>query len=394
MRTASSIVCRCQAELFGSEEAALATARLPLNQAYFCENCYDIRCPACIVWEISSSFCPHCLFEVPGTSVHTQKSRCARSCFECPICFHVLSVVGSDPEHQSALTSPEASQGIAPFYLSCTCCRWDSKRLGLVADKPSDISARYAAMEQSSWDVQEFQSVMAHVADEIQANMQSRSLRKSRQPIEPLEPYIPTMSRPLSKHASRLSNQKDLVLNDPSHASTLAQRWAMPGDQPYNIHALRPQRVQLVSKLSKRCPTCRHILVRPDLQTSSNAFKIKLLAHHHLPSCMASYASSGLVTITFSNPLMDAMDVSLAGAAELSMSQIQIPPLTDAFEWDDEGLLDEALDAFTHGPRVHRNQVSISARASGEWLGLRITWQVAGSSKAHTFWSWIPLGSL
>lgn len=109
---------------------------------------------------------------------------------------------------------------------------------------------------------------------------------------------------------------------------------------------------------------------------------------------MASRAMSGLVTVTLSNPLMDAMDVSLSGFAELSKSQFQIPPLTDAFEWEDEGTMDDALDAFSHGPRVHRNQVSISAKAMGDVLALKITWQVVGSPKAHTFWTWIPLDPL
>ena len=134
--------------------------------------------------------------------------------------------------------------------------------------------------------------------------------------------------------------------------------------------------------------------MRPDLQTSSGGFKIKLLAHQHLPLCTASPALSGLVTITLSNPLVDAMDIFLSGSTELSMTQFQIPPLTDAFDWDDEYNMDDALDAFKQGPRVHRNQVSISAKVTGEWLGLRITWQVVGSHQAHTFWTWIPVGSL
>ena len=395
MRVTGSVVCRCQANLFGSQEAALTAAKLPLNEAYFCEDCYEIRCPECVVWEISSSFCPHCLFEVPGTSVRAQKARCARSCFECPICFHVLSIVGSDPAHRGTLTSPEASQGIAPFYLSCTCCRWDSKRLGLVADKPSDITLQFTAMEENTWNVQEYHAVKAHVEDEILSNMQCRTSKRAGWMYQKsLEPYIPNMTRPLSKHAARLTSQVALVQNDPSRVSTLAQRWAMPGEHPYHNQYLRPQRVKLLSKLSKRCPACRHILVRPDLQTSSGGFKIKLLAHQHLPLCTASPALSGLVTITLSNPLVDAMDIFLSGSTELSMSQFQIPPLTDAFDWDDEYTMDDALDAFKQGPRVHRNQVSISAKVTGEWLGLRITWQVVGSHQAHTFWTWIPVGSL
>lgn len=111
-----------------------------LDGLYFCEECYELRCNDCIAWELSSCYCPHCLFEVPSTSVQAQKGQCARSCFACPVCTHVLSVHGSDPPRGAALTSAEASQSVPPYFFSCAACRWDSKRAGLVAEKASTLS--------------------------------------------------------------------------------------------------------------------------------------------------------------------------------------------------------------------------------------------------------------
>lgn len=46
---------------------------------------------------------------------------------------------------------------------------------------------------------------------------------------------------------------------------------------------LRPTRVLLKTKQTKRCPTCRHIIVKPDPKATSNRFKIKLMALNYLP---------------------------------------------------------------------------------------------------------------
>lgn len=47
---------------------------------------------------------------------------------------------------------------------------------------------------------------------------------------------------------------------------------------------LRPQRTPLQSKRSKRCPECKHILIKPEQKASSTRFKIKLVASNYLPS--------------------------------------------------------------------------------------------------------------
>ena len=121
----------------------------PLRALYFCEACYELRCNACVACEVSSRFCPHCLFEVPSTSAGAQKGQCARSCVACPVCTHVLTIHGTDPPRNGApLTSAEASIGVAPFYYACTACLWDSKRIGLVGAKPSALQGASCPLTQ------------------------------------------------------------------------------------------------------------------------------------------------------------------------------------------------------------------------------------------------------
>jgi len=47
---------------------------------------------------------------------------------------------------------------------------------------------------------------------------------------------------------------------------------------------LRPLRIPLHSKRSKRCPTCVHILIKPEQKAQSVRYKIKLSAANYLPS--------------------------------------------------------------------------------------------------------------
>lgn len=58
---------------------------------------------------------------------------------------------------------------------------------------------------------------------------------------------------------------------------TLSSRFPMFSD-------LRPLRIPLHSKKSKRCPTCRHILIKPEQKAQSVRYKIKLVAANYLPA--------------------------------------------------------------------------------------------------------------
>lgn len=47
---------------------------------------------------------------------------------------------------------------------------------------------------------------------------------------------------------------------------------------------MKPLRIPLHSKKSKRCPSCRHILIKPEQKAQSVRYKIKLVAANYLPA--------------------------------------------------------------------------------------------------------------
>ena len=139
--------CRCDAKDDEHEQSACEaigdhllagkalSALHPLSRLYFCEDCHDIKCSACVQDEIISYYCPNCLFEVPTASVKSEKNRCARNCFACPCCFSTLAVVASK--------EPTASQtNIGPYFLACNVCRWTSRDIDMTFEKPTSLARK------------------------------------------------------------------------------------------------------------------------------------------------------------------------------------------------------------------------------------------------------------
>ena len=147
----------------------------PLHTLFFCEECDAIRCNRCVAVEVSTYYCPNCLFEVPSASVRAEKNRCARNCFLCPICQNTLSVVPSDPPGSDRLAVPITTVGEPPFYLYCNHCRWDSVEVGIVFEKPTGLAAQLQRHEDSAPDSLEFDRLKEHFEPFIRASNLSAS---------------------------------------------------------------------------------------------------------------------------------------------------------------------------------------------------------------------------
>ena len=61
----------------------------------------------------------------------------------------------------------------------------------------------------------------------------------------------------------------------------------------HGLHSeLKPLRIPLHSKKTKRCPACRHILIKPEQKAQSVRFKIKLVAANYIPAMTVAFPSS------------------------------------------------------------------------------------------------------
>ncbi|TFK40755.1 dynactin subunit 4 [Crucibulum laeve] len=317
----------------------------PLHTLFFCEECDAVRCNRCVSVEVSTYYCPNCLFEVPSASVRAEKNRCARNCFMCPNCMNTLSVVPSDPPDagDDRLAIPISTVGEPPFFLYCNYCRWDSAEVGITFEKPTGLAAQLQKFEDSAPDSLEFDRLKEHFEPFLRASSLSSSTTSTHAAVHhssaahshhlhstsitaaasaALARDIPGVSKynPLARSTSsrgaggkdRSKNKDEMAeyrsrleimsasvlgtgggeadvdfmrhLEDMNEVASLEQRWENSWASPLQTHDLKPLRIPLHSKRSKRCPACTHILIKPEQKAQSVRYKIKLVAANYLPA--------------------------------------------------------------------------------------------------------------
>ncbi|KAJ6508382.1 dynactin subunit 4 [Mycena sanguinolenta] len=319
----------------------------PLHTLFFCEECDAVRCNRCVSVEVSGYYCPNCLFEVPSASVRAEKNRCARNCFMCPNCRNTLSVVPSDPPDpgDGRMTVPISTVGEPPFFLYCNHCRWDSAEVGITFEKPTGLAAQLQKFEDSAPDSLEFERLKEHFEPVIRASSLSSSTANA--PAVPpssaahshrvrtnsitaaasaaLARDIPGVSKynPLARSGKGGGSGRDKTTNkdempeyrsrvdvtaasklgtgggeadvdymrhleNVSEVANLEQRWIGSWATSLQTAHLKPLRIPLHSKRSKRCPACAHILIKPEQKAQSVRYKIKLVASNYLPAIAAA----------------------------------------------------------------------------------------------------------
>ncbi|KAF7364907.1 hypothetical protein MVEN_00361200 [Mycena venus] len=319
----------------------------PLHTLFFCEECDAVRCNRCVSVEVSGYYCPNCLFEVPSASVRAEKNRCARNCFMCPNCRNTLSVVPSDPPDlgDGRLAIPISAIGEPPFFLYCNHCRWDSAEVGITFEKPTGLAAQLQKFEDSAPDSLEFERLKEHFEPVIRASSLSSSTANApaAHPSSAAHSHrvrtnsitaaasaalardIPGVSKhnPLARSGrgggsgrDKTTNKDELPeyrsrvditaasargtgggeadadymrhLEDVSEVANLEQRWINSWATSLQTADLKPLRIPLHSKRSKRCPACAHILIKPEQKAQSVRYKIKLVAANYLPAITAA----------------------------------------------------------------------------------------------------------
>ncbi|KAI8993174.1 dynactin p62 family-domain-containing protein [Pilobolus umbonatus] len=311
----------------------------PLSRLYFCEDCHQIRCPSCVQDEIVSYYCPNCLFEVPTASVKSEKNRCARNCFQCPICQNTLSVVTA---HETSQMST-SSAGMGPYFLACNVCRWCSQEIDMTFEKPTSLALQLQKNEEALPDAKEFDHLKEHFEKCLRVNSppplptsflsfsSSAAFSKymgsqfhhdaqfQQGKLDDITDYEPSMKIP-DDDARLLDSMINLRSVD--GISTLQQRTTQVHDQPYELSKVHPQRIHLAIKRSKRCRTCRHVLIKPEQKAQATRFKIKLVAMNYIPTITLvklprknwplKVGVPSQLVLKFINPLYEEMHITLA----------------------------------------------------------------------------------
>lgn len=371
----TSIESEKEEETFNIYSPGIHFSTFPISKLYFCDDCHQIRCPRCVQEEIVCYYCPNCLFEVPTASVKSERNRCARNCFQCPICQNTLSVVASSEPQPTPLpispTVPTVSATGAPYYLSCGVCRWDSQEIGMTFEKATGLALQLQKTEDERPDVKEFDHLKDQFEKHLRHNTPSTTLPSSLLSIPGMSmnsfssrygntglAHAQQKSDDVEKYEAAVDKVEpesglvdDLVhLTDVNQITTLTQRMNQLSDQPYKVERLQPQRIHLRTKRVKRCRSCRHILIKPEQKAQATRFKIKLVALKNIPKItIASLPKLILnqrtqIVLKFSNPLYEEISVDLTiqeetnecGKVTILAPHFNITPYNEVLEYEED----------------------------------------------------------
>ncbi|KAG0376849.1 hypothetical protein BGX24_007129 [Mortierella sp. AD032] len=320
------------AEVYASGNNSDPHGSHSLSRLYFCDSCDEIRCPKCTQDEIVCYYCPNCLFDVPTASVKSEKHKCSRNCFECPICQSTLAVMSDDPD-AGAFTPGMAAPG--KFHLACNMCQWNSQEIGMTFEKPTGLAVQLQKTEDSLPDVKEFDRLKDHLEkyfrvhslkpglpSSLLTSIQSGTLQSLRyvsnsshkaQQSDDIAHYTPAVQ--VMEDTENL--EKLMSITSLSETATMKQRLKQLQNQTYSTQRLQPQRIHLRIKKSRRCRSCRHILVKPEQKAQAIGFKINLIALSQLPNITIAglqpmiVQTVSRVILRFTNPRHEEAHVSL-----------------------------------------------------------------------------------
>lgn len=278
----------------------------------------------------------------------------------CPNCQNTLTVVASDPpDNGETRTSPIvlSAVGEPPFFLYCNHCRWDSAEVDMTFEKPTGLAAQLQKFEDSAPEALEFERLKEHFEPFLRASPSSSTLPSSShhhlnpitaaassalaRDIPGVVKYNPlTRSRSGRDRAAAKSEIPDYRarveagsshglasgsggevdvdfmkhLETAGEVASLEQRWVNSWTTSLHANDLKPLRIPLHSKKSKRCPSCRHILIKPEQKAQSVRFKIKLVAANYLPAITVSlpHARAAMEMIKRSSALNKSTSTAVA----------------------------------------------------------------------------------
>ncbi|EMD01115.1 hypothetical protein BAUCODRAFT_61838 [Baudoinia panamericana UAMH 10762] len=314
---------------FNSHDPRANYALYPLDHLLFCNECDCIRCPRCYTEEILNWYCPSCMFEVPSSQVKNDGNRCARNCYDCPICTSALTVAALPRPSETHLNPNETEQG--RYILQCGYCEWSSLDQTIEFSKPTKITEQLAKKrkEQRRRKPEDKAVSTAHGADQVDgyenlmafykeqlaesgdaSNTYSSSpysspanlakimslygglsvnaLKKAREKPQPMR-EARTDKEGLQVHSLDSSavdeeTVRRLQAVDWQDTPTHEQRFSGPlNHQAIQTNELWPVATPLRIRKGKRCSVCRQFLSRPEPKIPNLRYKIRLLASNYVP---------------------------------------------------------------------------------------------------------------
>lgn len=269
-----------------------------LEDLYYCYQCSKILCVYCINEEIDSFYCRVCMENMPTTEANAFKNRCSR-CFQCPVCFTNVQI------------QLYSLKSLKYYHFSCNSCYWDSRSFELkgsslnellinnkeFCNRDSTANEKFKELQDTYKEAQRFKRKTNFRHQSAKQTWTFDDLEKSKRFKEPIEPIKRAKAQQISL-TDLLS--ENLVY---SEITSIQQRLLNISQQPRELGKSLLQPLQLLTKRSKRCKTCKKYVLKPETNpTSTNFFKMENLFVNMFPRILIRKVLSDSVLLVFSNP--------------------------------------------------------------------------------------------
>ncbi|ORX56034.1 hypothetical protein BCR36DRAFT_320825 [Piromyces finnis] len=322
---------------------------------FFCPSCCELHCPDCVKNDFLCFYCPNCLFDVPQASVVSEQNRCIRNCFECPICFNVLTVISQQDTINTTATDDEQTV----YFLACNVCQWKSLEINLSFDKSTGLYLQLQKKESILPHEVEFQNLRNHYDKCLRSNNNMNNINTKRLSAlfgntssflysPSIISHIPDLKTKLiqakrdnnqisdeynnsseNKDTQVMEDELEMInlknLENMDELTSLKQKLNQPEDQPRYLKQLRIHRIPLRVKLQTKCDKCEKILVKQEVQKmkkpSNIRFSIKSFARDYIPNIFIQKIIPNnklhkdipvQVLLKFVNPLSQEISVSIS----------------------------------------------------------------------------------
>ena len=142
--------------------------------------------------------------------------------------------------------------------------------------------------------------------------------------------------------------EKLMSITSLDETTSMKQRLLQLQNQTYSTQRLQPQRIHLRIKKSRRCRSCRHILVKPEQKAQATRFKINLVALSQLPNITIAHIQPMIVQtvssviLRFTNPRQEEAHVSLQAGdgahpnhgVKIFSKSFTIAPFNEVWEYE------------------------------------------------------------
>ena len=269
-----------------------------IEDLYYCYQCSKILCVYCINEEIDSFYCRVCMENMPNTEANAFKNRCSR-CFQCPVCFTNVQI---------QLYSQKSTKF---YHFACNSCYWDSRSFELKGGslnellvnnkefcaRDSTANEKFKELQETYREAQRFKRKTNLRHHSTKQNWTLDDLERSQKLKDPSEVAKKPKIQEISLNDLLSEN---LVF---SEITSIQQRLLNISLQPGEIGKSLLQPLQLLTKRSKRCKTCKKYVLKPETNpTSANFFKMENLFVNMFPRILIRKVLEDSLLLVFSNP--------------------------------------------------------------------------------------------